>query len=231
MYGLPCPVSIARTSIAFRPSCERSSIPASRRRRGRARRGGARTGSHPGSRGSRRRRPPARAWQLALGRAVADDERRASVAQLSVEVGEALEQELRPRPGLVAPVEQPVVEAEDRRRPDRARRAPRAGRGGRAAGGRVGPRRCRRSRRWPRLQATRRQATQTAAPVPSRYSPSGAASRALPGLVVPLGLVLRRPSDVVGVDALSIAHLENVDRPAGGTPTRWRLRGRRRARS
>jgi hypothetical protein len=45
---------------------------------------------------------------------VADHESRPAVAQLTVEIGEALEQELRPRPGGVPAVQQAVVEAEDR---------------------------------------------------------------------------------------------------------------------
>ena len=52
--------------------------------------------------------------QLALGRAAADHEPGPAVAQLAVEIGEALEQELRPRPGGVPAVQQAVVEAEDR---------------------------------------------------------------------------------------------------------------------
>jgi hypothetical protein len=50
--------------------------------------------------------------QLALRRTAPDHEPGAAVAELAVEVGEALEQELRPRPGCVAPAQQPVVEAE-----------------------------------------------------------------------------------------------------------------------
>jgi hypothetical protein len=52
--------------------------------------------------------------ELALRPAAANHQPRAAVAQLAVEAGEALEQELSPRPGGVAAVEQPVVEAEDR---------------------------------------------------------------------------------------------------------------------
>lgn len=50
--------------------------------------------------------------QLALGRALADDEARAALAQLAVEVGEALEQELGPRAGGGAAAKETVVEAE-----------------------------------------------------------------------------------------------------------------------
>lgn len=51
--------------------------------------------------------------QLPLGRAVADDEPRAALSQLSIQVCQALEQELRARTRGVATVQQPVVEAED----------------------------------------------------------------------------------------------------------------------
>ncbi len=54
------------------------------------------------------------ARQLALGAAVPDHEGAAALAQGRVEVSEALEQELRARPGGVAAVEQAVVEAEER---------------------------------------------------------------------------------------------------------------------
>ena len=50
--------------------------------------------------------------QLALGAAVADHEPRPALAEGAIEVGEAFEQELGPRPGGVAPAEQAVVEAE-----------------------------------------------------------------------------------------------------------------------
>jgi len=43
-----------------------------------------------------------------------DDEAAAAIAQRVVEVAQALEQELRPRPGGVAAAEQAIVEAEDR---------------------------------------------------------------------------------------------------------------------
>ncbi len=51
--------------------------------------------------------------ELPLRLAVANDEARAALAERGVELREALEQKLRARAGLVATVEQPVVEAED----------------------------------------------------------------------------------------------------------------------
>ena len=51
--------------------------------------------------------------ELALRRPVANDEAAAAPAQRPVEVGQAFEQELRPRTGRVAAVEQAVIEAED----------------------------------------------------------------------------------------------------------------------
>ncbi len=57
---------------------------------------------------------PGEVGQLALGSPAADHEARPAPAELAVEVGEALEQELGARPGRVAPVQEPVVEAEDR---------------------------------------------------------------------------------------------------------------------
>ncbi len=59
----------------------------------------------------------ASAAQLALGRAVADDQAAAALAQRRVEVAQGLEHELRARARRVAPVEQAVVEAEDRHDP------------------------------------------------------------------------------------------------------------------
>ncbi len=50
--------------------------------------------------------------QLALGRAVADHEARTALAERRVQIAQALEQELGSRPGRVAAVQQPVVEAE-----------------------------------------------------------------------------------------------------------------------
>ena len=55
--------------------------------------------------------------QLALGRPAAHHQPRAALAQRGVEVGEALEQELRARAGGVAAVQQAVVEAEHRHDP------------------------------------------------------------------------------------------------------------------
>jgi hypothetical protein len=52
--------------------------------------------------------------QLALGRPPAQQQPAAALAQLAVELGEALEQELRARPRCVAAVQQGLVEAEDR---------------------------------------------------------------------------------------------------------------------
>jgi hypothetical protein len=52
--------------------------------------------------------------QLVLGLAAADDQSRSACAQLSVQIGEALEQELGARAGRVAAMQKPVVEAEDR---------------------------------------------------------------------------------------------------------------------
>ena len=57
---------------------------------------------------------PGEVGQLALGSPAADHEARPAPAELAVEVGEALEQELGARPGRVAPVQEPVVEAERR---------------------------------------------------------------------------------------------------------------------
>jgi len=51
--------------------------------------------------------------QLALRRAVADHEPRASVAKGAIEVLEALEHELRARPGPVTPGKDAIVEAEN----------------------------------------------------------------------------------------------------------------------
>ena len=51
---------------------------------------------------------------LPLGLAVADHQARAALAEFGVELAEALQKELGPRTRLVAAVEQPVVEAEDR---------------------------------------------------------------------------------------------------------------------
>jgi hypothetical protein len=51
--------------------------------------------------------------ELALGLALSDYQARTPLAQLGVEVLQALEQELRPRSGFVAPVQQSLVEAED----------------------------------------------------------------------------------------------------------------------
>ncbi len=48
-----------------------------------------------------------------LGLPVADDQAGASLAKRRVELREALQEKLRPRSGRMAPVEQPVVEAED----------------------------------------------------------------------------------------------------------------------
>jgi hypothetical protein len=50
--------------------------------------------------------------QFALGRPVPDHEPAATRAQRCVEIRQALEQELRPRAGGMATVQQPVVEAE-----------------------------------------------------------------------------------------------------------------------
>ena len=52
--------------------------------------------------------------ELAFGWAVAHDQPAAPLAQARVQVAQALQQELRPRAGCVAPVQQPVVEAEHR---------------------------------------------------------------------------------------------------------------------
>lgn len=51
--------------------------------------------------------------QQLLGLAVPHGQRRAELAQAGVEVGQALQQELRARRRGVAPVQQPVVEEED----------------------------------------------------------------------------------------------------------------------
>ena len=56
----------------------------------------------------------ARLGDLALGLAVADHQPGAPVAKLRVELRQALQEKLGARPGLVAAVEQAVVEAEDR---------------------------------------------------------------------------------------------------------------------
>jgi hypothetical protein len=55
--------------------------------------------------------------QLALGRAAANHQARAEPSKALVEVAEALPQELRPGPRRVSPVQQAVVEAEDRDHP------------------------------------------------------------------------------------------------------------------
>jgi hypothetical protein len=49
-----------------------------------------------------------------LGLTPADHEARTALAQLTAEIGQALEQKLGPRAGRMAPVQQAVVEAEDR---------------------------------------------------------------------------------------------------------------------
>ena len=54
------------------------------------------------------------ARQLVLGRAPADHEATAALGERSVEVGQAVEQELGAGPGGVAPGKEPVLEAEDR---------------------------------------------------------------------------------------------------------------------
>jgi len=51
--------------------------------------------------------------QLPFGPAVADDETRSTLAKRLVELGEALQEKLRPRARLMPPVEQSVVETED----------------------------------------------------------------------------------------------------------------------
>ncbi len=55
--------------------------------------------------------------ELPLGLAVTDDEPRATITKRLVELGEALKQELGAGARLVAPVQQPVVEAKDRNDP------------------------------------------------------------------------------------------------------------------
>ena len=96
------------------PGCERSSIPASANAERRALAALARERADVlGHVDRRRARLAGQRHELALGLAVADRQPAAALAQLAVEVGQALEQELGPRPGLVAAVEQPVVEAED----------------------------------------------------------------------------------------------------------------------
>jgi hypothetical protein len=78
----------------------------------------AREGRHVGAEVQRGRSGLARErGQLALGRAVADDEAGVALAQRGVEIGEAVEQELRSRSGGVAAVDQPAVEDEDRHQP------------------------------------------------------------------------------------------------------------------
>jgi hypothetical protein len=59
--------------------------------------------------------------QLALRRSVSDDQPVAALGERGVERSQALEHELRPRPGGVPAVQQPVVEAEDRHEPVGAR--------------------------------------------------------------------------------------------------------------
>ena len=110
MYGLPGPVSIARTSIAVRPGCERSSIPAFRRRGGRAPRACGRTGSRPGSRGPPGRRPPARARPARVGRPMADDKPVPPRSSRSRSARHSSRNWV--RGPTRAPVQEPVVEAE-----------------------------------------------------------------------------------------------------------------------
>ena len=57
---------------------------------------------------------PGERRQLLLGPPVTDDQPAAAPAQRGVEVGQALEQELRARARCMAAVEQPVVETEHR---------------------------------------------------------------------------------------------------------------------
>jgi hypothetical protein len=73
--------------------------------------------------------------KLALGWVVADDEPRAALAQRSVEIAQAVEQELRSRTGGVAAVDQPVVEDEDGQQ-SIGMRARRRGREGQSIAGR-----------------------------------------------------------------------------------------------
>ena len=117
--------------------------PASRERRAdRARRAGGRTGSRRGEvdrlgAGLARER-----GELALGLAVADRpaRSRARAARASSSARHSSRNCVR-GPGRVAAVQQPVVEAEDRRPRARARRAPPAAPGGRAPAGRAETRR------------------------------------------------------------------------------------------
>jgi hypothetical protein len=52
--------------------------------------------------------------KLALGSPVPDDQAAAALAQRTIEIAQALEQELRPWPGGVAPAQEPIVEAKHR---------------------------------------------------------------------------------------------------------------------
>ena len=138
MYGLPCP-GLDRPHVDGVEALVRAQLGAGLAQRpGDALAPSARVRAHVLGHVDRARADlPGERRQLALGPAAADHEARPALAELAVEVGEALEQELGPRPGRVAPVQEAVVEAERPGRRGRPRRARRAAPGGRGRGGRA----------------------------------------------------------------------------------------------